>query len=140
MNQNLYVISNVADLVNPATGNTYRQDNAATQHQIPINTLIEIDCKETFESGDAEDRTDADWYGFCHGLRLYVVGHDRDCDQTPLYSLSFNRAEQVQKDRSFNKQCVVATPEGFHAKGELLMGANVLTGFSEDSLKIIRLP
>ena len=58
----------IADLRDPhdPQGRTYRQINAATQHQIPIGALVELPS----------------------GIRLFVVHHGRDCDQTPLYYLS----------------------------------------------------
>jgi hypothetical protein len=34
---------NVADLKNPDTGNTFRQDNNAMKHNIPLGSLVEID-------------------------------------------------------------------------------------------------
>lgn len=60
---------NIADLEDPSDtlGRTYREINAAKSHQIPIGSLVEE--KDT-------------------GVRLFVSGHTRDCDQTPLYSLS----------------------------------------------------
>lgn len=66
---------NIADLINPDTSNTYRQDNLAKQHKFPLGTLVEI------HHADEEDLSAED------GLRLHVVGHSRDCDGTPLYSL-----------------------------------------------------
>ena len=56
---------NIADLVNPHTGKTYREENAELKHKIPIGSLVELDT----------------------GVRLFVVHHSRDCDMTPLYSL-----------------------------------------------------
>lgn len=35
-------IVNVADLINPDTGNTYREDNANLTHNIPLGTLVEL--------------------------------------------------------------------------------------------------
>ena len=60
-----YII--IADLTNPATGKTWRQENAARTHTIPLGALVEI---------------------FGTGVRLFVAKHTRDCDETPLYSLS----------------------------------------------------
>lgn len=56
---------NIADLVNPDTGKTYRQENAELTHKIPIGSLVELET----------------------GVRLFVVDHYRDCDMTPLYCL-----------------------------------------------------
>jgi hypothetical protein len=47
------------------------------EHNIPIGSIVEVNC------------TNCDIPTTEHGLRLYVVRHDRDCDRTPLYSLSF---------------------------------------------------
>lgn len=58
---------NVADLpANDGTGRTYREVNNATHHAIPVGALVELDG----------------------GGRAFVVRHTRDCDGTPLYSLS----------------------------------------------------
>lgn len=57
----------IADLVNLATGKTYREENAEMTHAIGIGALVEI--KES-------------------GVRMFVVKLGRDCDMTPLYWLS----------------------------------------------------
>lgn len=64
---------NIADLKNPETGKTYREENEAITHNIPLGTLVEVDCDDS------------------KGLRLFVVAHERDCDGTPLYALSFDK-------------------------------------------------
>lgn len=68
-------IINLADLVDNTDPQkrTYRQINAAKQHAIPLYTLVELENR----------------------VRLYVVAHTRDCDQTPLYSL----AADLEEDR-----------------------------------------
>ena len=58
---------NVADLKNPKTGKTYRQENSELVHNIPLGTLVE----------DIED-----------GIRLFVIYQGRDCDMEPIYWLS----------------------------------------------------
>jgi hypothetical protein len=73
-------IVNVADLKAP-NGKTHRENNAELVHNIPLGTLVEILPTE-YSKDDPEEN----W-----GLRLYVVAHTRDCDQTPLYSLSHKR-------------------------------------------------
>lgn len=69
-------MQNVADLINPETGNTYRADNAKKSHRFPLGTLVEI-----------KTQTDPKWVGVRDGMRLFVVYCGRDCDQTPLYWL-----------------------------------------------------
>ena len=117
--------TNIADLVNPETGNTYRQDNSARSHKIPLGSLVEI--------VSASNECDI-------GLRLFVVDYGRDCDQTPLYTLSASSLEDYRKavvavekarqdrDPQYN---LVPLYKGI----ELGMTRN---GWSEEGLKVIR--
>ena len=67
---------NVADLdARDGTGRSYREANNATQHAIPIGTLVEYQSCDT------------DYASVYDGIRAFVVKHTRDCDGTPLYSL-----------------------------------------------------
>lgn len=50
-----------------------RERNRQKTHAIPLFSLVEIQCNSE------ED-----------GLRLYVQGHSRDCDGTPLYELTYD--------------------------------------------------
>ena len=68
----------IHDLVNPETGKTYREENLELKHNIPVGALVEVQWDAWFGDG-------ACWK--VHA-RLWVVGHNRDCDGTPLYSLS----------------------------------------------------
>lgn len=68
---------NIADLKNPDTGKTYREENNALTHKIPLGVMVEV-------KGDEYDTK-------MNGLRLWVVKHTRDCDGTPLYGLSFDK-------------------------------------------------
>jgi hypothetical protein len=72
----------ICDIVSPSDpqGRTYRQINAAKKHNIPVGALVEI--IET-------------------GVRLFVVRHSRDCDQTPLYCLAVDQSDTVQHDPRF---------------------------------------
>ena len=72
-------MKNIADITNPKTGKTYREENEAKMHNIPLGTLVEVVL-------DADDSAIAS-----NGLRLFVVAHERDCDGTPLYALSFDK-------------------------------------------------
>jgi hypothetical protein len=56
-------------------GLSRRERNSKIGHNIPLGTLVEVKK----ESGIQE----------C-GLRLYVQEQNRDCDGTPLYSLTFD--------------------------------------------------
>lgn len=84
---------NVADLVNTKTGKTWRQENSELQHNIPLGSLVELET----------------------GERLFVIKHNRDCDQTPMYSLGMNH-EINREDNMFSK---------------------LHHGYSEESLKVV---
>lgn len=101
---------NIADLKNPETGKTYREENNTKNHSIPLGTLVEV----AFDDGNLTSPK--------KGLRLFVVEHYRDCDGTPLYSLSFDKnwASDMYGD-NFKALALCA----------------VDSGYSEDNLKII---
>jgi len=101
---------NIADLTNPETGKTYRQENRENVHNIPLGTLV-----ETFD-----------------GLRLWVVRHDRDCDETPLYSLSFKKDWKEMENYPFHNQ-----PNSPIFPGKLISRAELSSGYGEDSLTVI---
>ena len=73
-------IINIADLKDPddPQGRSCREVNTEKKHKIPIGNLVEAKWDSWFGDG-------ACWK--VHA-RLWVVSHDRDCDGTPLYSLS----------------------------------------------------
>lgn len=75
------ILFNVADLVE-ANGKTIRENNRERQHTLPIGTLVEF----VHEDG-------ADEYEDYTGVRLYVIGHTRDCDEEPLVMLAANKHE-----------------------------------------------
>ena len=98
----------VADLKNPDTGLTYREENNAMTHKIPLDTLVEV----------------IGWEGSKHtGLRGFVCDHGRDCDGTPLYSISFDRGFRL---------------EGHEDAYKHYFRAMACHGFAEDGLKIIK--
>lgn len=67
-------IVNFAD-IREKNGKTIRENNLELTHKIPLGTLVEINHEDSKY----------------HGLRVFVVRHDRDCDGTPLYALSFDK-------------------------------------------------
>lgn len=103
-------IIHLADLKNPETGKTYREENNEKTHNIPLGTLVELDFNDSHLESPRK------------GLRLFVVHHDRDCDGTPLYSLSFNKN---WKPNMFGEQ--------FRAFARWAIDS----GYSEDCLKIV---
>jgi hypothetical protein len=58
-----------------ANGKTVRENNLATEHSIPIGTLVEVNCDYLPE----------------HRTRQFIAAHGRDCDGEPLYSLCASR-------------------------------------------------
>lgn len=108
---------NVADIVDKKTGKTIRKENSEKTHKIPINTLVEI--KHDIWHGD----------GVCEKIhaRLWVISHDRDCDGTPLYSLSV-----FKSDSNLNKH-IFYEDSRFKYK----ITPFIKSGFSEESLKVI---
>ena len=63
------MIVNIHDLINPKTGNSYKEDNLKLKHKFNIGDLVE----------------DTDT-----GVRLFVAEQTRDCDKSLLYSLTIN--------------------------------------------------
>jgi hypothetical protein len=56
---------NIADL-DSGDGRSYHEVNNAKKHSLELGQLVELDT----------------------GARLFIAGHARDCDGTPLYSLT----------------------------------------------------
>lgn len=101
---------NIADLENPETGKTYRQENKEKQHKYKVNDLVEV----------------IGWDEDCEydGMRLYIIGLVRDCDETPLYVLGSKGMELYQK--------------GFGLKENVCYNFKSFSGFGENSLKLVR--
>lgn len=108
-------IVNVADLVNPKSGKTYRQENAERVHKFNVGQLVEID------DGDRV------------GIRLYVIEQTRDCDQTPMYCLHYMTPEQYQELQSNMSMVRMVWPDGLAIRYKV----DCLRGISEDSLKSV---
>jgi len=106
---NIMNLINIADLENPKTGKTYREENNAKVHKYKIDDLIEIIAWDE----DCE-------YG---GMRLYVIGCVRDCDGTPLYVLGSKGMELYQKA---------------FVKPDTCYNFNSFSGFGEESLKLVK--
>ena len=102
-------IINIADLKNPETGKTYREENNALQHKYKVGDLVEI----------------IPWDEECEyaGMRLYIIGCVKDCDGTPLYVLGSKGMELWQK--------------GFGLKENVCYNFKSFSGFGEESLKLV---
>ncbi|MFW6046300.1 MAG: hypothetical protein ACOCP4_00655 [Candidatus Woesearchaeota archaeon] len=112
MNNSIFV----GDIIE-GNGRTWKQNNFKKPHNIPLGTLVEINNPELEEF---------------HGMRLLVVKHTRDCDGTPLYSLSFDKSlinyKPLDPDSNY-------TPED--KLTEIIDSEKILGGFDEEDLSII---
>lgn len=117
---NEIIAINVADIVEE-NGKTIRQNNLEKKHNIPVGSLVEV--KYDHWHGD----------GCCEKVhaRLWVYSHDRDCDGTPLYSLSRFKTPLYESAQIFIG--------GYKLRDSI--SENILnrieSGFSEESLKVI---
>jgi phosphodiesterase/alkaline phosphatase D-like protein len=107
---------NVADVTNPETGLTFRQENHTLEHTIPLGTLVEV----LYENPDPDRNK--------KGLRLFVVAHNRNCDGTPLYSLTHKTSHDLENSLDV---------EG---GGSIFYRMQLSNGHDEKNLKVIRLP
>lgn len=124
-------MQNVADLINPETGNTYRADNAKKSHRFPLGTLVEI-----------KTQTDPKWVGVRDGMRLFVVYCGRDCDQTPLYWLSQYTPEELSEFLERGESLMETSDAGLRALGFSYKekSSDWIGGYAEESLIPIRFP
>ena len=74
----------IGDIVE-SNGKTIRQNNLEKKHNINLGELVEVKYEEWHGNGACEK---------IHA-RLWVVSHGRDCDGTPLYSLSAYKTENI---------------------------------------------
>lgn len=121
------VVVLVPDIVE-ANGKTVKQNNLEIPHNIPIGSLVEI----TYKDSDEDDT---------FGLRLWVVGHTRDCDGTPLYAIglkknAFSKEKELKQKLDTNKfstkveRALIVTNLNF-------VRGSFVNGYPEDCLKLI---
>lgn len=114
------VAINIADIIEE-NGKTVRENNLEKTHDLPLGTLAEVKF----------DRWHSD--GACEKIhaRLWVVSHDRDCDGTPLYSLSpFKEPMFVEGSLKIRGE------DGWWIKEEVVLriANQVHSGYSRESL------
>lgn len=68
-------ISSLPDPADPA-GRSYKQINLEKAHNIPVGQLVEL----------------------ASGVRMFVAYHARDCDGTPLYSLTSTEGDYTKEE------------------------------------------
>lgn len=99
----------INSIVLPETGKTSRQTNLEKKHNIPLGSLVELD----------------------NGVRLFVVGHPRDFDGTPLYNLCFDKDWKEEENYKLGDQVIPAK----------MMSRKMLEAHHpEESLTLIKLP
>ena len=83
---------NIADLIDPddPQKRTYREINAIKNHSIQVGTMVEVKNRNY------------DNYPYKNYPRAFVVHQGRDCDQTPLYSLSLDPLDTQPKNQTLN--------------------------------------
>lgn len=120
----------VGDIVE-SNGKTWKENNLAKQHDIPLGTLVEITYKSDYE--DEEDSK--------YGLRLFVVNHSRDCDGTPLYDMSFDKnsykefklTEDKIKNNDFENKMDEALVKWMHQR----VSGSILRHYGRESIKAV---
>jgi hypothetical protein len=96
-----------------------KERNLKNQHTIPLFSLVEIEYEGSEE----------------FGLRLYVQGHSRDCDGTPLYNLTHDYrvvGKDVSTDRMRNAK------DRFEHMLAVMDTGKITGGYSADSLVVVR--
>lgn len=107
----------IGDIVEE-NGRTVRENNLELQHQLPLGALVEVDCDYIPE----------------HGLRLFIQDLGRDCDGTPIYSLSSTKDDIGIKTSQTEFENELERFLHTMARGR------IIHGFGEDSLTLIRNP
>lgn len=83
-------------------GRTIRENNLDKEHLYQIGEVVEVDLDLSRPGHD--DGIDINLKGIC---TLYVVGHGRDCDGAPLYSISDIPVEFPDGTSSFSHEKLV---------------------------------
>ena len=85
-----------------ANGKTIRENNMEQKHLYPIGEVVEVDLD--LSQPGCDDGIDINLKGVC---TLYVTGHNRDCDGTPLYIISDIPVEYPISSPSFSQERLV---------------------------------
>ena len=110
----------IGDIVE-SNGRTVKENNLSISYNIPLGSLVEI----TNEDEDS-------------GVRLFVVSHDRDCDGTPLYGLSFDKNVQ---EKIIKLEQELENDEDVDRLTRLMIEftkCKISNGYSECSLTVIK--
>ena len=117
-------IVNVADIIEE-NGKTVRENNQNKKHSIPIGSLVEIKP----DTGPDHE-----------GIRLFVVDYTRDCDGTPLYSLSFNKDAKTKMEKYKKELSILPYGNDFEVTKIMYFReeGSIIFGYSESSLIFIK--
>jgi hypothetical protein len=103
-----------------ANGRTIRENNLDIQHKYPLGSIVQVDIDLSHVG--IEEGIEINLKGTC---TLFVVGHNRDCDGSPLYILSDIPVEYPLNSPSFSRERLV-----YRTLAKL-----VEHGYGEESLK-----
>lgn len=116
----------VGDMINPETGKTWKDENLEKGHNLPLGCLVRV--------------KDTDRYNDGGGLVLYVARHSRDCDGSPLYSLTHDvrYVGYEFKDNEYFDRIRDGLLRTLAIYTETLAKGAMRAGFDEDSLEFVR--
>jgi hypothetical protein len=121
----------IGDLVEE-NGKTVKENNLERVHNVPVGSLVEITYESEYEEPSERVK----------GLRLFVVKHSRDCDGSPLYSLSFSLTAQDDFDKI--EEDIAQEKYKNEMEWRLLMllkwqaMGKILNGYDEGSFTVIK--
>lgn len=104
-------------------GKSVKENNLEKKHNIPIGSLVEVKYDNWYGNGACQK---------VHA-RLYVVEHTRDCDGTPLYSLSPRKTECHIRGEMVVEGWAFTEEASYNILNE------IKGGFAEESLSVVPL-
>jgi hypothetical protein len=119
---------NISDMIE-SNGKTIKENNNEKKHNIPIGTLVEVKYLDILSAAGAIKKVHA---------RLYVYSHDRDCDGTPLYSLS-KASPRFEEPYTIDNDIIYKHFYDIHPKYAELMFYDPRHGFAEEALTPIEM-
>lgn len=122
---------NVADLIDPDTGESYRQGNLKKDWKIPLDSLVRVLRWVDRDSG---------YQDHPHAMVLRVTKRGRDCDGTPLYWLSHLTSTEYDNKMSLLEECVIETRDSYRWRGDALGSPALKGGYCDENLKVVALP
>lgn len=131
-------IINVADLVNPESGLTFRQENVAKTHKFQVGDFVRVKSYEYLTPDDPDDSRKIETI-----RDMFVFEQTRDCDQTPLYTITTRRPEdykgliEIYVDANKNQGDIEHTRSHYT---QIVRWASIETGYAEEDLTLLGSP